>query len=216
MCLTQSQPATLIVLRTSKLRWTLMMTSSRREWVTCRGTPAHNSQKMDARTAPPAAGMLIYAKVSPLLQGISFLPWNFTSGNNILLIDSERDSEWPLLFPRVHLEGGVEKWAGLMAVLEELWSWLKQKDEELIGQRPSGETAPGQQQDHGKVSVLVWADYSTRAMRRKGRCFVSGGEGMEEMNNHWCNEIILLQKGRCKQNAEVKWKWVLNASVIKR
>ncbi|KAL2098881.1 hypothetical protein ACEWY4_005361 [Coilia grayii] len=65
---------------------------------------------------------------------------------------------------RVHVEGGVEKWAGLMAVLEELWAWLKQKDEELIGQRLSGETAPGQQQDQCK-SLLTPRDLDTDSPR---------------------------------------------------
>ncbi|XP_076156268.1 utrophin-like [Alosa pseudoharengus] len=68
---------------------------------------------------------------------------------------------------RVQLEGGVEKWAGLMAVLEELWAWLKLKDEELIGQRLSGETAPGQQQQDPWKSLLTPRDQDTDSSREK-------------------------------------------------
>ncbi|XP_048126725.1 utrophin-like isoform X3 [Alosa alosa] len=68
---------------------------------------------------------------------------------------------------RVQPEGGVEKWAGLMAVLEELWAWLKLKDEELIGQRLSGETAPGQQQQDPWKSLLTPRDQDTDSSREK-------------------------------------------------
>ncbi|ROJ78851.1 Dystrophin [Anabarilius grahami] len=35
------------------------------------------------------------------------------------------------------LEAGAEKWTGLIAILEELWLWVKLKDEELTRQRPA-------------------------------------------------------------------------------
>lgn len=37
------------------------------------------------------------------------------------------------------MEAGAEKWTGLIAILEELWLWVKLKDEELTRQRPVGE-----------------------------------------------------------------------------
>ncbi|XP_052436088.1 utrophin-like [Carassius gibelio] len=37
------------------------------------------------------------------------------------------------------LEAGAEKWTGLIAILEELWFWVKLKDEELTRQTPVGD-----------------------------------------------------------------------------
>ncbi|XP_043118799.1 utrophin-like isoform X2 [Puntigrus tetrazona] len=37
------------------------------------------------------------------------------------------------------LEPGAENWTGLIAILEELWFWVKLKDEDLSRQRPVGE-----------------------------------------------------------------------------
>ncbi|XP_016129566.1 utrophin [Sinocyclocheilus grahami] len=42
---------------------------------------------------------------------------------------------------REFLEAGAEKWTGLIAILEELWFWVKLKDEEQTKQRPVGEDA---------------------------------------------------------------------------
>uniref|UniRef100_A0A8C1YHZ8 Uncharacterized protein n=1 Tax=Cyprinus carpio TaxID=7962 RepID=A0A8C1YHZ8_CYPCA len=52
------------------------------------------------------------------------------------------------------LEAGVEKWTGLIAILEELWFWVKLKDEELTRQRPVGEDVHTLQQKQGYCTAL--------------------------------------------------------------
>uniref|UniRef100_A0A8C2JHF4 Uncharacterized protein n=1 Tax=Cyprinus carpio TaxID=7962 RepID=A0A8C2JHF4_CYPCA len=52
------------------------------------------------------------------------------------------------------LEAGVEKWTGLIAILEELWFWVKLKDEELTRQRPVGEDLHTLQQKQGYCTAL--------------------------------------------------------------
>uniref|UniRef100_A0A673KAK2 Uncharacterized protein n=1 Tax=Sinocyclocheilus rhinocerous TaxID=307959 RepID=A0A673KAK2_9TELE len=51
------------------------------------------------------------------------------------------------------LEAGAEKWTGLIAILEELWFWVKLKDEELTKQRPVGEDAHTLLQKQGYCTV---------------------------------------------------------------
>jgi len=51
------------------------------------------------------------------------------------------------------LEAGAEKWTGLMAILEELWFWVKLKDEELARQRPVGEDVHTLLQQQGYCTV---------------------------------------------------------------
>uniref|UniRef100_A0A671SKT9 Uncharacterized protein n=1 Tax=Sinocyclocheilus anshuiensis TaxID=1608454 RepID=A0A671SKT9_9TELE len=54
---------------------------------------------------------------------------------------------------REFLEAGVEKWTGLIAILEELWFWVKLKDEELTKQRPVGEDVHTLLQKQGYCTV---------------------------------------------------------------
>ncbi|XP_039537600.1 utrophin-like isoform X1 [Pimephales promelas] len=52
------------------------------------------------------------------------------------------------------LEAGAEKWTGLIAILEELWFWVKLKDEELARQRPVGEDVHTLLQQQGYCTAL--------------------------------------------------------------
>ncbi|XP_050988600.1 utrophin isoform X1 [Labeo rohita] len=52
------------------------------------------------------------------------------------------------------LEAGAEKWTGLIAILEELWFWVKLKDEELTKQRPAGEDVHTLLQKQGYCTAL--------------------------------------------------------------
>uniref|UniRef100_A0A8C1YKT7 ZZ-type domain-containing protein n=1 Tax=Cyprinus carpio TaxID=7962 RepID=A0A8C1YKT7_CYPCA len=50
-------------------------------------------------------------------------------------------------------EAGAEKWTGLITILEELWFWVKLKDEELTRQRPVGEDVHTLLQKQGYCTV---------------------------------------------------------------
>ncbi|XP_026085013.1 utrophin-like [Carassius auratus] len=52
------------------------------------------------------------------------------------------------------VEASVEKWTGLIAILEELWFWVKLKDEELTRQRPVGEDVHTLLQKQGYCTAL--------------------------------------------------------------
>ncbi|KAL1257497.1 hypothetical protein QQF64_010741 [Cirrhinus molitorella] len=52
------------------------------------------------------------------------------------------------------LEAGAEKWTGLIAILEELWFWVKLKDEELTRQRPTGDDVHALLQKQGYCTAL--------------------------------------------------------------
>uniref|UniRef100_A0A672S7H7 Uncharacterized protein n=1 Tax=Sinocyclocheilus grahami TaxID=75366 RepID=A0A672S7H7_SINGR len=54
---------------------------------------------------------------------------------------------------REFLEAGAEKWTGLIAILEELWFWVKLKDEEQTKQRPVGEDVHALLQKQGYCTV---------------------------------------------------------------
>ncbi|XP_072545428.1 utrophin-like isoform X2 [Salminus brasiliensis] len=59
------------------------------------------------------------------------------------------------VFPnREHVELRSERWAGLIALLEELWFWVKMKDEELTRQFPIGEDFHTLLQQHGYCMAL--------------------------------------------------------------
>uniref|UniRef100_A0A8C2BXX4 Ig-like domain-containing protein n=1 Tax=Cyprinus carpio TaxID=7962 RepID=A0A8C2BXX4_CYPCA len=49
---------------------------------------------------------------------------------------------------------GAEKWTGLITILEELWFWVKLKDEELTRQRPVGEDVHTLLQKQGYCTAL--------------------------------------------------------------
>lgn len=51
------------------------------------------------------------------------------------------------------MEAGAEKWTGLIAILEELWFWVKLRDEDLTRQRPVGEDVHTLLQKQGDCMV---------------------------------------------------------------
>uniref|UniRef100_A0A3B4BMR3 Uncharacterized protein n=1 Tax=Pygocentrus nattereri TaxID=42514 RepID=A0A3B4BMR3_PYGNA len=55
---------------------------------------------------------------------------------------------------REHVELNSERWAGLIALLEELWFWVKMKDEELTSQSPIGEDVHTLLQQQGYCMAL--------------------------------------------------------------
>ncbi|XP_053338740.1 utrophin-like isoform X2 [Clarias gariepinus] len=55
---------------------------------------------------------------------------------------------------RAHLEASAERWSRLLSVLEELWRWICQKDDELTKQMPIGGDVPTLLQQHNHCSAL--------------------------------------------------------------
>ncbi|XP_053096621.1 utrophin isoform X2 [Pangasianodon hypophthalmus] len=55
---------------------------------------------------------------------------------------------------RAHLEASAERWSRLLSILEELWRWICQKDDELTKQMPIGGDVPTLLQQHNHCSAL--------------------------------------------------------------
>ncbi|XP_047663229.1 utrophin isoform X2 [Tachysurus fulvidraco] len=55
---------------------------------------------------------------------------------------------------RAHLEASAERWSRLLSVLEELWRWICQKDDELTKQMPIGGDVPTLLQQYNHCSAL--------------------------------------------------------------
>ncbi|GAA6082582.1 utrophin isoform X1, partial [Tachysurus ichikawai] len=53
---------------------------------------------------------------------------------------------------RAHLEASAERWSRLLSVLEELWRWICQKDDELTKQMPIGGDVPTLLQQYNHCS----------------------------------------------------------------
>ncbi|KAI5096115.1 utrophin [Silurus meridionalis] len=55
---------------------------------------------------------------------------------------------------RAHLEASAERWSRLLSILEELWRWICQKDDELTKQMPIGGDVPTLMQQHSHCLAL--------------------------------------------------------------
>ncbi|KAF4078503.1 hypothetical protein AMELA_G00199850 [Ameiurus melas] len=55
---------------------------------------------------------------------------------------------------RAHLEASAERWSRLLSILEELWRWICQKDDELTKQMPIGGDVPTLLQQHNHCLAL--------------------------------------------------------------
>ncbi|XP_060793676.1 utrophin isoform X3 [Neoarius graeffei] len=55
---------------------------------------------------------------------------------------------------RAHLEASAERWSRLLSILEELWRWICQKDDELTKQMPIGGDVPTILQQHNHCLAL--------------------------------------------------------------
>ncbi|XP_062871249.1 utrophin-like isoform X3 [Trichomycterus rosablanca] len=55
---------------------------------------------------------------------------------------------------RAHLEASAERWSRLLSILEELWRWICQKDDDLSKQMPIGGDVPTLLQQHDHCTAL--------------------------------------------------------------